>query len=103
MDAHHHFATLARYNAWATQRLLDAVAALDDGDYRRDAGLFFKSIHGTLNHLLVGEHHVWFVRFAEGISPKVAVIMIGTNNASSNSPEEIAQFAREARGMGARQ
>jgi beta-glucosidase len=27
----------------------------------------------------------------EGISPKLAVIMIGTNNAASNSPEEIAE------------
>ncbi len=68
-----HFCTLARYNAWATARLLDAVRAVEDGDYRRDVGLFFKSIHGTLNHLLVGEHHLWYVRFAEGTSPSVAL------------------------------
>ena len=73
MDARAHFATLARYNAWATQRLLDAVAAVNDTDYRRDTGLFFKSIHGTLNHLLVGEHLLWFRRFAEGVSPKVGL------------------------------
>ncbi len=73
MDPVRHFITLARYNAWATRRLLEAVAALHDADYRRDVGLFFKSIHGTLNHLLVGEHLVWFRRFAEGVSPKVAL------------------------------
>ena len=73
MDAHTHFATLARYNAWATKRLLGAVAALDDAAYRRDVGLFFKSIHGTLNHLLVGEQLLWFRRFAEGVSPKLAL------------------------------
>ena len=73
MDARAHFATLARYNAWATQRLLDAVAAVNDPDYRRDTGLFFKSIHGTLNHLLVGEHLLWFRRFAEGVSPMVTL------------------------------
>ena len=73
MDARAHFATLARYNAWATQRLLDAVAAVSDPDYRRDTGLFFKSIHGTLNHLLVGEHLLWFRRFAEGVSPLVTL------------------------------
>ena len=56
MDAVAHFTQLARYNVWATERLLDAVRALPDDDYRRDVGLFFKSIHGTLNHLLVGEH-----------------------------------------------
>lgn len=68
-----HFDLLAGYNVWATARLLEAVRALPEDDYRRDVGLFFKSIHGTLNHLLVGEHHLWFVRFAEGISPKVAL------------------------------
>jgi uncharacterized damage-inducible protein DinB len=73
MDAVAHFTQLARYNQWATARLLDAVAALSDEDYRRDTGLFFRSIHGTLNHLLVGEHLLWFVRFAEGHSPRVAL------------------------------
>ena len=68
-----HFILLARYNAWATARLLGSVAALSEADYRRDAGLFFKSIHGTLNHLLVGEHRLWFVRFSEGTSPRVAL------------------------------
>jgi uncharacterized damage-inducible protein DinB len=65
-----HLLMLARYNAWATRRLFEHVDALGDGDYRRDAGLFFKSVHGTLNHLLVGEHLVWFVRFSEGMSPR---------------------------------
>ena len=73
MDAVAHFTQLARYNVWATARLLDAVRALPEEAYRRDVGLFFKSIHGTLNHLLVGEHHLWFVRFSEGISTKVAL------------------------------
>lgn len=73
MDAAAHFGQLARYNVWATERLLGAVAALPEADYRRDVGLFFHSIHGTLNHLLVGEHLLWFVRFAEGGSPRVAL------------------------------
>ena len=73
MDPVAHFTTLARYNAWATARLLDAVAVVPEADYRRDVCLFFRSIHGTLNHLLVGEHHLWFVRFSEGSSPRVAL------------------------------
>ena len=68
-----YFLTLARYNVWATRRLFDALAAVDDAAYRRDIGLFFRSIHGTLNHLLVAEHWLWFRRFAEGVSPKVAL------------------------------
>ena len=66
-----YFATLARYNVWATARLLDAVARLPEDEYRRDVGLFFKCIHGTLNHLVGGEHLLWYPRFAEGISPRV--------------------------------
>ena len=65
-----YFATLARYNVWATRRLFEHVDALPEADYRRDAGLFFKSVHGTLNHLLVAEHEIWFERFARGVSPK---------------------------------
>ena len=70
MNPHTHFGTLARYNVWATQRLLQATERVSDADYRRDIGLFFKSIHGTLNHLLVGEHLLWYPRFARGASPK---------------------------------
>ena len=66
-----HLATLARYNLWATNTLYAHVDALPEADYRRDTGLFFKSVHGTLNHLLVGEHLLWFRRFAEGVSPQV--------------------------------
>ena len=53
---------LARYNAWANRRLYDAAAALPDADYRADRGAFFKSMHGTLNHLLVGDR-IWMRRF----------------------------------------
>ncbi|MFC7461699.1 DinB family protein [Hydrogenophaga defluvii] len=73
MNPHTHFSQLARYNVWATRRLLDAVAQVPEADYRRDIGLFFKSIHGTLNHLLVGEHFLWYPRFARGVSPMVAL------------------------------
>ena len=71
MNAQLHFLGLARYNVWATHRLLEAVEKLSDEDYRRDVGLFFKSIHATLNHLLVGEHMLWYPRFAKGVSPKM--------------------------------
>jgi uncharacterized damage-inducible protein DinB/GNAT superfamily N-acetyltransferase len=67
--------TLARYNLWATRRLLDAVDALPDADYRRGTGLglFFGSVHGTLNHLLLAEHLLWRARFSEGLSPVLAL------------------------------
>ena len=73
MDAQAHFLMLARYNAWATRKLFEHVDALPAADYRRECGLFFKSVHGTLNHLLVAEHGLWFPRFAEGVSNSLAL------------------------------
>jgi uncharacterized damage-inducible protein DinB len=73
MDPRAHFAMLARYGCWATARLFEAVDVLPEVDYRRDAGLFFRSVHGTLNHLLVGEHHLWRRRFADGVSPRLTL------------------------------
>ena len=68
-----YFLCLARYNVWATRLLFEHIDRLSEADYRRDAGLFFKSVHGTCNHLLVAEHRVWFPRFAEGVSNRVAL------------------------------
>ncbi len=68
-----YFCTMARYGEWATRQLLAHVDALPEPDYRRDVGLYFKSVHGTLNHLLVGEHLLWFPRFAQGVSPRLAL------------------------------
>ncbi len=56
-----HFRTFARYNAWANRRLYDACAQLSDADYTRPRPAFFGSLHGTLNHLLVGDR-AWLGR-----------------------------------------
>ena len=85
-----YFSTLARYHRWATMRLLDAIAPLNDEDYRRGVGLFFGSIHGTLNHLLVAEG-LWHTRFAEGRSPVVAL-----DAEVSPDRDEVAAMLREA-------
>ena len=60
----------AGYNAWCNERLYDAAATLSEADYRADRGAFFKSVHGTLNHLLLGDV-IWMHRFTgEGTLPK---------------------------------
>lgn len=64
-----HYQTFAGYNAWANRRLYDAAAKLSDADYRADRGAFFKSMHGTLNHLLATDY-IWMKRFTgEGLAP----------------------------------
>ena len=57
-----YFRTLARYNGWANRRLYDACAKLGEPDYRKARPVYFGSIHGTLNHLLVGDR-LWMGRF----------------------------------------
>jgi len=65
-----HYTMFAGYNAWANRRLYDAAALLSDADYRADKGAFFKSMHGTLNHLLATDR-IWMKRFTgEGEAPE---------------------------------
>jgi uncharacterized damage-inducible protein DinB len=64
------YTMFAGYNAWANRRLYDAAAQLSNADYRADRGAFFKSMHGTLNHLLTADW-VWMHRFTgDGPSPE---------------------------------
>jgi len=71
MDLHHYFAKLAQYHAWATARLLEAnLASLSDDEWHRPCGLFFGSIHTTVNHLLVTDN-IWYARFAESHSLRI--------------------------------
>src|SRR5688500_8282089 len=53
---------LARYNRWMNDKLYALAATLSDEARKRDAGAFFKSIHGTFNHLLLADR-VWLARF----------------------------------------
>ncbi len=57
-----HYDAMARYNAWMNRKLYAAAASLDDEARRRDVGAFFRSIHGTLNHLVLTDR-AWLVRF----------------------------------------
>jgi uncharacterized damage-inducible protein DinB len=57
------YQTLARYNAWMNHKLYELAWDLDDSERRRDLNGFFKSIHGTLNHILVADL-IWLRRLA---------------------------------------
>jgi uncharacterized damage-inducible protein DinB len=48
-----HFRAMARNNAWANHRLLEACARLGEDDYRARRTSFFPSIQLTLNHILL--------------------------------------------------
>jgi len=57
-----HVRAMARYNVWMNERLYDACSRLSDADRKRDLGAYFKSIHGTLNHILLADR-IWMSRF----------------------------------------
>ena len=57
-----HCQMLARYNRWMNAKLYAVSAQLTDAERKQDRGAFFKSIHATLNHVLVGDR-VWMGRF----------------------------------------
>jgi uncharacterized damage-inducible protein DinB len=66
LDAIRH---LSGYNTWANGKVYDAAAKLTPDHLWRDTGLFFKSVGGTLNHILVADR-VWMKRFSgEGDHP----------------------------------
>ena len=55
---------MARYNQWMNDRLYAICAELPDAERRADRGAFFKSIHGTLNHILLADR-IWLGRFLD--------------------------------------
>ena len=63
------FRQLADYNHWANRRLYGAALEMPDEAYRRPTGVFFGSLHGTLNHLLLTDR-IWLKRLTgEGEHP----------------------------------
>lgn len=64
------FRQLADYNSWANARLYEAALDLPEDLYRADTGIFFHSLHGTLNHLLLTDR-LWLTRLTGvGEQPK---------------------------------
>jgi len=54
--------TMAAYNAEMNRRLYGAASRLSETERRRDRGAFWHSLHGTLVHILWGDHQ-WMSRF----------------------------------------
>jgi len=64
-----HFQMFGAYNKWANGRIYDAASELSQDDFERNMGAFFKSMMGTLNHLVAADR-IWMKRFTgEGDAP----------------------------------
>jgi uncharacterized damage-inducible protein DinB len=96
-----HFPMLAAYNAWANRRVYEAAAKLPHADYRADRSAFFKSVHGTLNHLLVADR-LWMRRFTgEGeVADRLdAILFEGLGDLRGAREAEDARIIRYVEGL----
>lgn len=64
MSSANHHTTMAKYNHWMNQKIYTVCANIPDAKRNDDLGAFFKSIDGTLNHILVGDR-IWLGRFTQ--------------------------------------
>jgi uncharacterized damage-inducible protein DinB len=84
-----HVVMLAAYNAWCNRRLYAAAEELPEAEYRADRGAFFRSLHGTLNHILAADR-IWMKRFTgEGEAPaRLDLILFDALSALRQAREE---------------
>jgi uncharacterized damage-inducible protein DinB len=66
------FELMARYNQWMNEKLYQVCAVIPDKERKKDLGAFFRSVHGTLNHLLYGDK-AWMSRFVGKPSAVTAI------------------------------
>lgn len=62
MYVENHFQMMAKYNDRMNNQILNIVGSLNPIDLAENKGAYFKSIIGTLNHILVGDI-IWLSRF----------------------------------------
>ncbi|MBB3935143.1 DinB family protein [Aureimonas phyllosphaerae] len=63
------FVTFAAYNEWANRRLFESASSLTPAQFAEDRGVFFRSLLGTLNHILCADR-IWLRRFTgDGSAP----------------------------------
>jgi uncharacterized damage-inducible protein DinB len=63
---------MAEYNAEMNRRLYAAAAGLSDAERKADRGAFWRSIHGSLTHILWGDTQ-WMSRFDNWPKPDVPI------------------------------
>ena len=76
MDFTTHFRMLARYNCVANERLYATCEQLNEAEYRKQRSGSLGSIHGLLNHILLGDRR-WMGLFESGqrVTPRLNQIL----------------------------
>jgi uncharacterized damage-inducible protein DinB len=68
MQDHTFYEVMAAYNQWMNQKLYAICEEISDEKRKQDLGAFFKSIHGTLDHILHADR-AWMARFTGQTCP----------------------------------
>ncbi|MSP30837.1 MAG: damage-inducible protein DinB [Acetobacteraceae bacterium] len=82
---------MTAYGMEMNRRIYAAAALMTDEQRKQDRGLFWKSLHGTLNHLIWGDTQ-WMSRFADWEKPAVG----GKQSAALFDDFSALRSAREA-------
>jgi uncharacterized damage-inducible protein DinB len=85
---------LARYNRWMNDKLYGHAATLSDEARKRDVGAFFRSIHGTLNHILLADR-IWLSRFTGVTVPEGSMGPGGIRSLDQELHADFAELRRE--------
>jgi uncharacterized damage-inducible protein DinB len=75
-----HAQMMARYNRWQNQSLYREADTLTDAERKTDRGAFFKSIHGTLCHIVFADQ-AWLHR-SIGTPPQAKSLAESSNAVS---------------------
>jgi uncharacterized damage-inducible protein DinB len=86
--------SLARYNRWMNDKLYGLASTLNDEARKRDDGAFFKSIHGTFNHLLLADR-VWLARFTGVTVPNGSIGPGGIHSLDQELYADFEELRRE--------
>jgi uncharacterized damage-inducible protein DinB len=87
------FRQLAAYNHWANARLYGFALEMPDEAYRRPTGVFFGSLHGTLNHLLAADR-IWLKRLTGEGEPAARLDAILHEDRAELTRARLAEDAR---------
>lgn len=88
MSLQSNFQLMSTYNQWMNNGLYELASPLTAADLARDRGVYFGSVLGTFNHILVGDT-IWLKRFSDHPSRFAALQHLST----TPSPQSLAEIA----------
>jgi uncharacterized damage-inducible protein DinB len=84
----------ARYNRWMNGKVYAAAARLSDEERKRDRGAFFRSLHATMNHILVADR-IWLGRLAGRVAEPGYIGVDGIKSLDQELASDFDELRRE--------